>query len=54
MSLQSGAGEAERNKLKVSPLREKNLRYNSKGIYCYNTKIANSDFNSRSIERVGC
>ena len=31
----------------------KNLRYNSGGIYCCNTKIANFDFNNRTTERIG-
>ena len=49
--------KAERAKRKGTSLKflryGKNLRYNSEEIYCYNTKIANLDFNNRTMERIG-
>ena len=48
----SGAGNRERERLKVQPLWE-NLRYDSEGIYSYNTKIADLDFRFRTISKRG-
>ena len=48
----SGAGDRKRKRIKVQPLRE-NLRYNSEGIYNYNTKIADLDFRFRTISKRG-
>ena len=47
-----GAGKNESEGLKVQPL-QKNQRYNSEGIYSYNTKIADLDFRFRSISKRG-
>ena len=44
---------AEKGKKKKFQRYNKNLRYDDEGIYSYNTKIANLDFRSKTVQKIG-
>jgi hypothetical protein len=44
---------AEKGKKKKFQRYSKNLRYDDEGIYSYNTKIANLDFRSKTVQKIG-